>query len=51
MPFGGVADFTHHDLRRTASSIWAQIGIPQHINDRLLNHVSNGKLSSVARRP
>jgi integrase len=45
----GVVEFTHHDLRRTASSLWAQIGIPQHINDRLLNHVSGGKQSRVAR--
>lgn len=45
----GVKDFTLHDLRRTASSIWAQIGVPQHVNDRLLNHVSSGKFSSVAR--
>jgi len=45
----GVKNYTLHDLRRTASSIWAQIGIPQHINDRLLNHVSSGKFSQVAR--
>lgn len=45
----GVKNFTHHDLRRTASSMWAQIGVPQHINDRLLNHVSGGALSTVAR--
>ena len=45
----GVKNFTHHDLRRTASTMWAEIGIPQHINDRLLNHVTGGKQSSVAR--
>jgi integrase len=45
----GVEKFTHHDLRRTASTMWAEIGIPQHINDRLLNHVTGVKQSSVAR--
>ena len=45
----GVKNFTHHDLRRTASSMWAQIGVPQHLNDRLLNHVSGGAPSPVAR--
>jgi integrase len=45
----GVRNFTHHDLRRTASSMWAEIGVPQHINDRLLNHVSGGRFSHVAR--
>jgi integrase len=43
----GVKNFTH-DLRRTASTMWAEIGISQHINDRLLNHVTGGKQSSVA---
>jgi len=44
-----VAHWTLHDLRRTASTMWAEIGIPQHINDRLLNHVTGGKQSTVAR--
>ncbi|THD44917.1 MAG: DUF4102 domain-containing protein [Bradyrhizobium sp.] len=45
----GVKNFTHHDLRRTASTMWAELGVPQHINDRLLNHVTGGKQSAVAR--
>lgn len=42
-----VAPWTLHDLRRTASTTWAKLRIPQHINDRLLNHVS-GSTSGVA---
>jgi integrase len=44
-----VAHWTLHDLRRTASTMWAEIGIPEHINDRLLNHITSGKQSRVAR--
>jgi integrase len=43
-----VGHWTLHDLRRTASTMWAKIGVPQNINDRLLNHVSGGTLSPVA---
>jgi integrase len=41
--------WTLHDLRRTASTMWAEMGIPQHINDKLLNHVAGSKQSRVAR--
>jgi integrase len=44
-----VTPWTIHDLRRTASTQWAEIDIPQHINDRLLNHVTGGNQSRVAR--
>jgi integrase len=45
-----IADWTLHDLRRTASTMWAEIGVPEHINDRLLNHITGGtKQSAVAR--
>jgi integrase len=44
-----VEPWTLHDLRRTASTMWAEIGIPQHINDRLLNHISGGKQNRVSR--
>jgi integrase len=45
-----IADWTLHDLRRTASTMWAEIGVPEHINDRLLNHITAGtKQSAVAR--
>ena len=43
-----IAPWTLHDLRRTASTLWAEIGVPEHINDRLLNHVTGGKQSPVA---
>lgn len=42
-----VGPWTLHDLRRTASTMWARLKVPQHINDRLLNHVS-GQISGVA---
>jgi integrase len=44
-----VAPWTLHDLRRTASTLWASLKVPQHINDRLLNHVTGSKQSRVAR--
>jgi integrase len=44
-----INPWTLHDLRRTASTMWAEIGIPQHINDKLLNHVTGSKQSRVAR--
>jgi integrase len=43
-----VEPWTLHDLRRTASTMWAEIGVPEHINDRLLNHITGGKQSRVA---
>jgi hypothetical protein len=47
----GVENFTHHDLRRTASTIWAspKIGSPPQIDDGLLNQMSGTKFSQVAR--
>lgn len=41
-----------HDLRRTAASGMAKLGIPPHIIERVLNHVSgvNGGLVSVYQR-
>ena len=46
---GGLAfsDFTLHDLRRTYSSNLARLGVPIHVTERLLNHVS-GTVSGVA---
>lgn len=43
----GVAPFTLHDLRRTYSSVHAQLGTPIHVVEKLLNHVS-GSFSGVA---
>ena len=46
-----MKDFTLHDLRRTASSIWAQIGVPQHVNDRLLkSNTSKRRTHSLFRQ-
>ncbi len=42
-----IAPWTLHDLRRTFSTIHAQIGTPIHVTERLLNHTS-GTISGVA---
>lgn len=39
--------YTLHDLRRTFSSNMAQLGVPIHVTEKLLNHVS-GSLGGVA---
>jgi integrase len=36
----GVSDWTLHDLRRTFASGLASLGVPLHVIERLLNHVS-----------
>ena len=36
----GVSDWTLHDLRRTFASGLASMGVPLHVIERLLNHVS-----------
>jgi integrase len=43
-----VEPFTIHDLRRTAASGMAGIGIAPHVVDKILNH-STGKISGIAR--
>jgi integrase len=43
-----VEHFTIHDLRRTAATGMAGLGIAPHVIDRILNH-STGKISGVAR--
>lgn len=42
-----VSDYTLHDLRRTYSSNLARLGVPIHVTEKLLNHVS-GSISGVA---
>lgn len=42
-----VAEWTLHDLRRTAATHMAQLGTPPHVIERLLNHVS-GTFGGVA---
>jgi integrase len=43
----GVMDWTVHDLRRTAATGMAKLGVPPHVVERVLNHVS-GSLGGVA---
>jgi hypothetical protein len=40
--------FVIHDLRRTFSTIHAEIGTPIHITERLLNHASGSSTAGVA---
>ena len=42
-----IADWRLHDLRRTAASGMAEIGIQPHVIEKVLNH-SNGQVSGVA---
>jgi integrase len=42
-----IKHFVIHDLRRTAATGMARIGIPHHVLDRVLNH-TGGKISGVA---
>ena len=42
-----VTDYTLHDLRRTYSSNMARLGVPIHVTEKLLNHVS-GTVSGIA---
>jgi integrase len=43
----GISDWWTHDLRRTAASGMARIGIAPHIIEKVLNHIS-GEISGVA---
>jgi integrase len=43
-----IKPFTLHDLRRTAATGMAALGIAHHVVDRILNHTA-GKISGVAR--
>jgi integrase len=43
----GVNDWTLHDLRRTFATNMAALGVPVHVLEKLLNHVS-GTISGVA---
>ena len=42
-----ITGYTLHDLRRTYSSNLARLGVPIHVTERLLNHIS-GTVSGVA---
>ena len=43
----GVTDWRLHDLRRTAVSGMARLGVPPHVADKVLNHAT-GTISGVA---
>ncbi len=43
----GVTDWRLHDLRRTAASCMAEIGIAPHVIEKILNHAT-GQISGVA---
>jgi integrase len=43
-----VPGWTHHDLRRTAATGMARLGVAPHVVDKILNHVS-GSIKGVAR--
>ena len=43
----GVKEWTLHDLRRTAVSGMARLGVAPHVADKILNHQS-GTISGVA---
>lgn len=44
---GAIEQFTLHDLRRTAATSMAEIGVAQHVVEKILNH-TGGKISGVA---
>ena len=43
-----IAPFTLHDLRRSAATGMASLGIAPHVVDKILNH-SSGKIAGVAK--
>ena len=43
----GVSNWRFHDLRRTAASGMARIGVAPHVIEKVLNHIS-GQISGVA---
>jgi len=42
-----VDDFTLHDLRRTAATMMAELGILPHIIERILNHITGSTAQSI----
>ena len=43
-----VSGWRIHDLRRTAASGMARLGVQPYVVEKILNHVSNGQISGVA---
>jgi integrase len=44
----GLTDWVTHDLRRTATTVMARLGIAPHVADKVLNHTA-GTIAGVAR--
>jgi integrase len=42
-----VPDFRLHDLRRTAATMMASLGVPPHIVERMLNHITGTTAQSI----
>lgn len=42
----GVADFTPHDLRRTAATLMSQLGFMDEVIDAVLNHTKQGVIAT-----
>jgi integrase len=42
-----IKPWTLHDLRRTFSTRLGDLNVPQRVNDRLLNHISQGEISPL----
>ena len=43
----GVVDFTLHDLRRTAATGMAELGVSPHVIERVLNHITGATAQSI----
>ena len=44
----GFADFTLHDLRRTAATNMAELGTAPHVIEKVLNHVTGSTSLSIS---
>lgn len=42
-----IRPWVHHDLRRTFSTGLGRLDVPQRVNDRLLNHISQGEITPL----
>lgn len=42
-----IAPWCHHDLRRTFSTRLGELNVPQRVNERLLNHISEGEITPL----
>ncbi len=44
-----IRPWTLHDLRRTFSTKLGELDVPQRVNDRLLNHISQGEITPLGK--